>query len=92
MTVAKKLSKCKLDLVGVHEVGWDKSGTAPAGEYTFFYRKVNGNHELSAGSFVHKIIISAVKRIEFVSDSKATTRKTKDRWVDNSKMDFRETE
>jgi hypothetical protein len=38
MTVAKELSKYKLYLVGV-EVRWDRGGTEPAGEYTFFYEK-----------------------------------------------------
>jgi hypothetical protein len=37
MTVAKEVSKYELDLVGVQEVEWDKGGTEPAGEYTFFY-------------------------------------------------------
>jgi hypothetical protein len=54
--------------VGVQEVRWEGGGTKPAGEYTFFYRKGNENHELGTGFVVYKRIISAVKRIEFISD------------------------
>jgi hypothetical protein len=43
-------------------------GTKPAGEHIFFYGKGNENRELGTGFFVHKRIISAVKKVEFVSD------------------------
>jgi exonuclease III len=54
--------------VVVQEVRWDGGGTERAGEYTFFYGKGNENHELGTGVFVHKRLISAVKKVEFVSD------------------------
>jgi hypothetical protein len=54
--------------VGVQEVRWDKGGTERAEDYTFFYGAGNEDHQLGAGFFVHKRIIPAVRRVDFVSD------------------------
>jgi hypothetical protein len=67
-TVAKEILNNKLDLLEIQEVGWDRGSTEPVGKYTFFYGKAKKNHELGTEFFVHKRIISAVKRVEFVSD------------------------
>jgi hypothetical protein len=58
-TAARELSKYESDLLGVQEVRWDKGGTEPADDYTYFYGNGNADHHF----FVHKGIISAVKRI-----------------------------
>jgi exonuclease III len=68
-TVARELGKCNLDLVGVQEVRWEKGGgTERAEDFTFFYGEGNGNQQLGAGFFVHKRILLAVRRVEFISD------------------------
>jgi hypothetical protein len=54
--------------VCTQEVRWDRGGNEPAGRYTFFYVNGNENHELGTGFFVHKRIISAVKKVELASD------------------------
>jgi len=63
-TAARELGRYKLDLVGVEEVSWGKEGAVRAGDYNYFYGKV-----LEQGFFLHHRIVSAVKRVEFVSDS-----------------------
>jgi hypothetical protein len=66
VTVAEEISKYELDILGVQEVRWTRGGTEPAGEYTFLYGNGNETHELGTDFFVHKRIISAVKRVEFL--------------------------
>ena len=43
-------------------------GTVRAGDYNFFNGKWKENYQLGTGFFVHHRTVSAVKRVEFVSD------------------------
>ena len=43
-------------------------GHCMGGDYIFSYRKGNENNQMGTGFFVHHRIVSAVKRVEFVSD------------------------
>jgi hypothetical protein len=54
--------------LGVEEVRWVNGSTEWAENYTFFMENENEDHQLGTGFFVHIRIISAVRRIEFVSD------------------------
>jgi hypothetical protein len=60
-----------LDLMGTQEVRWDKGGTVQAEDYTLIYGKRNEN-QLGTGFCVERKI-SAVKRVEFVSDRMSNT-------------------
>jgi hypothetical protein len=67
MTDAREISN-KLDLVGVQEVRWDGGGTERPGECTISMERGMAIMNQLQVFFVHKIVISAVKRVEFVSD------------------------
>jgi hypothetical protein len=53
--------------VGVLEVRWEKGGSERAEDYTFFYGQGNGDHQIGTDFLVYKKIVSAVKRVEFIS-------------------------
>ena len=65
-TVARKLARCKLNLVCVQEVRWEKEGSVRAGNYNFLYVK---KRKLLIGNriFCTSQRASAVKTVEFVS-------------------------
>jgi hypothetical protein len=43
---ARDLVRFKLVVAWVQEVRWEEGGTVKAGDYNFFYRKGNENHQL----------------------------------------------
>ena len=58
------------------------SGTLESGNYTLFYGEGNANHQLGTRLFIHRQIRSAVKRVEFISDSVPCIM-LRGRWCDN---------
>jgi hypothetical protein len=68
MAAARELAGYKLDLVGLQEVRWDKEGTVKTGDYIFSMGKEMKIISWEQGFFVDHRMVSAVKRVEFVSD------------------------
>jgi hypothetical protein len=65
MTVAKEMSKYKVELYRRS----DRTGLAPNEQAKiYFYEEASENRELGTGIYVHQRIISAVKRVKFLSD------------------------
>jgi len=53
--------------VSVEGVSWDKDGDEPTDDYTPSCGNGNANHHVGIDIFVHKGIISAVQRTEYVT-------------------------
>jgi hypothetical protein len=58
----------------------DKGSTARERDYNFFYGKGNENYQKETELFEHNRILSAVKRVEFVSD-RMSYIVLRDRWI-----------
>jgi hypothetical protein len=54
--------------MATQSVRWEKGGTERAKDYTLFYGEGNEDHQLGTDFFVQKTIVSAVTRVEFISD------------------------
>jgi hypothetical protein len=64
------------------DVRWEGEGYQTTENYVFLYGKGNVNHQLGTGVFVHNRIISAVNRVEFVTDRMSYIT-LKGCWCDN---------
>jgi hypothetical protein len=60
---ARELARCKLNLVGVQDIRWEKGRTERVGDYMFIYGKAKGNYKLGIEFFAHHRIVSAVRRV-----------------------------
>jgi hypothetical protein len=65
-TAASELAK--LDLVAVGEVRLGNVDSESVDDYTFLYRNRNANHHLGAGFFIHRRIISPIKKVKLTGD------------------------
>jgi hypothetical protein len=53
MAAARELVIYKVDLVGMHNVRFDKEGTVRVGDYNVFYGKGKENHQLGTEFFLY---------------------------------------
>jgi hypothetical protein len=67
--------------VAIQEIRWDNGGSKPVEDFIFADGNKNVNHHLGSSVLIHRGIISAVNRVEFISDrmSYVTLR---GRWCD----------
>jgi hypothetical protein len=75
--------------VGVQEIIRDKGGGNQHRELKFFNGKGNKNNELRANFLVHKRIVLAVNRPEFIGDKMKVQDPTEDK-IDDTKGSFYE--
>jgi hypothetical protein len=69
--------------VGIQKVRWDNSGNLRTGNYVFFLWKRKGKASVvNRVFFVHHNTVSAVKKVEIVSD-KTPYIVLKGRWYNN---------
>jgi hypothetical protein len=68
VTVAKEISKYKLDLVGVQEVSGNRGRVEPAGKHRLFCGKRNENVELDTVFLYIRQSYQHLKRVEVVVD------------------------
>jgi hypothetical protein len=68
-TVARELRMYKVKLNGSTGGEIGEGGTERVEDYAFFCGEENGDLQLGTGFFVHKRIVSAVRRVEFISDT-----------------------